>query len=258
MSTSSKLNRLPEVTAPTVSVGRMAFVIAMSVCALWPTTLLAATQASDGTATRAYLRASDTYALGASAGLQARVATLETRSSEIAGRCPSALTYAPRDAAFGQLSEATVTALVYASAAPQRSMLLRTAGEIGHLRWSNPTLTRLVRLRAAEESGVASVVPPDVCAEIVLWKASAYVALPQGMDSFIERSEALESESFVGFSEEPREAVILRMLKPYENQSDRRVAKRVERLEAQFNRRFSSALSAAKAKLAVALGASAL
>ncbi len=232
--------------------------IACAVCACMPTPSLAAAHASDAAATRAYLRASDAYALDASAELQERVAALEARASEIAGECPSALTYAPRDEAFAQLSEEIVTVVVYASAAPERSLLLRASQEIGHLRWSNSKLTRLVRLRAAEESGVATIALPDVCADIAAWKASAYAALPQRAGRFLARSEAIEAESFVGLSEESRETAILRLLRPYESPADRRIAERVERLEAQFGRRFYSAISAAKAKLGDALGASVL
>ncbi len=227
-------------------------------CACMPTPSLATANASDAAATRAYLRASDSYALDASAGLLERVAALEARASEVAGECPSALTYAPRDEVFAELGEEIVTVVVYASAAPERSLFLRAAQEIGHLRWSNSKLTRLVRLRAAEESGVATIALPDVCADIAAWRASAYAALPHSTSSFLARSQAIEAESFVGLSEESRETAILRLLRPYESPTERRIAERVERLEAQFGRRVSSAISAAKAKLGNALGASVL
>lgn len=223
-----------------------------------PAHALAAVHANDAAATRAYLRASDAYALDASAVLQEHVAALEARASEIAGECSSALTYAPRDEAFAELSEEIVTVVVYASAAPERSLLLRASKEIGHLRWSNSKLTRLVSLRAAEESGIATVALPDVCEEIAAWRASAYAELPRSASRFLARSEAIEAEVFVGPSEESRETAILRLLKPYESPVDRRIAERVERLEARLGRRFSSAISAVKAKLEDALGASVL
>jgi len=231
--------------------------IACTVCACMATPSMAA-HASDATATRAYLHASDAYALDASAELKGRVAAMEARASEIALECPSALTYAPRDEAFSELSEEIGAVVVYASAAPERSLLLRASKEIGHLSWSNSRLTRFVRLRAAEESGVATIALPDVCAEIAAWKASAYAALPQSASRFLARSEAIEAEAFVGPSEESRETAILRLLRPYESPADRRIAERVERLEAQSGRAFSSAISAVETKLANALGASAL
>jgi len=238
--------------------GMLTIWIACTVCACIATPSLGAPDVSDSAATGAYLRASEAYALHASADLQNRIAALEARANQIALECPSALTYAPRDEAFSELTGEIGTVVVYASAASARSLLLRASKKIGHLRWSNPKLTRLVRFRAAEENGVATVPLPDVCAEIAAWQASAYAALPESTSMFLARSEAIEAESFVGPSEELRETAILRLLKPYESPAERRIAERVERLEGQFGNHFSSAISAVEAKLAHALGASAL
>jgi hypothetical protein len=232
--------------------------IPCAVCVCMPTLSLAATPASDAAATRAYLSASDAYALDAFAELRERVAALQARASEISGECPSALTYAPRDEAFADLSDEIVTVVVYSSAVLERSLLLREAREIGHLRWSNSKLTRLVHLEAGEENGVATIALPDVCADIAAWKANAYAVLPQSASSFLARSEAIEDESYVGPSEESRETAILRLLKPYESPADRHLAQRIERLETRTGSRFSSAITAAKAKLGDALAASVL
>ncbi len=212
----------------------------------------------DVAATRAYLRASAVFAREASAELGARVAALEARASAIAGECPSVLTFAPRDEAFGELSGEVVIGVGYASAVPVRSLLLRESREIGHLRWSNARLTRLVRFQAAEERGVSTLALPDVCADIAAWKASAYAVLPKSVGAFLARSEAIEAELFVGSSEELRETVILRLLKPYESPAERRMATRVERVEKRAGDRVSSAVSAARVKLEGALGASVL
>lgn len=118
--------------------------------------------------------------------------------------------------------------------------------------------TRLVHLEAAEENGIATIALPDVCTEIAAWMASGYAAMPRGASRFLARSEAIEAESYVGFSEELRETAILRLLRPYESPADRQLAARVKRLEAQSGKRFSSAISAVKAKLAGALGVSVL
>jgi hypothetical protein len=64
--------------------------------------------------------------------------------------------------------------------------------------------------------------------------------------------------SSVGRSEESREAVILRLLRPYEGPAERRTAKRIERLEAQIGKRPTATETAAQARLAAALGVSAL
>lgn len=237
---------------------RVAPLAALILCAVCPTTSLAAVPTRDATATGAYLRAQKADELDASAQLTASVADIEARAGEIAGECPAALAYAPRDEAFGLFSEEITTVLAYAGAVPDRSALLRTSKAIGHLKWSNSRLTRLVHHLAAEESGDATIALPDVCAEIAAWKASAYVALPESASRFLALSETIESEALVGPSEERREAAILRMLKPYESPADRRIAEHVNRLETQLRSRVSSAISAEKAKLGAKLGASTL
>jgi hypothetical protein len=186
------------------------------------------------------------------------VAAIEARASEIAGECPSALTYAPRDMAFGELGEEAVTTVFFAGVAPVRSMLSRLSGAIAQLGWSDRRLSRLVHAEAGEERGIVTLALPDVCADITAWRASAYAALPPSAAAFLARVRAIESSSFVGPSEESREAVIMRLLRPYEGPAERRTAKRVERFEAEIRRRLTAATAAARAKLAAGLGISAL
>lgn len=218
----------------------------------------AAGRADDAAATRAYLRASETYARGASAAVGASVTAIAVRASEIAGECPSALTYAPRDVAFGEIGEEASTTLFYAGVAPMRTVRLGFARAVGRLGWSDRRLTRLVRALAAEEVAVVAVALPDVCADIGAWKASAYAVLPHSASGFLARVAAIESGSFVGPSEESREAAIGRLLVPYEGPGVRRTAKRFERQEQRTYRMLGSAVEAARARLAVALGVSGL
>src|ERR1700735_3255202 len=71
---------------------------------------LAAGTSKDAVATRAYLRASAAYASGESTWIGTSVSAIATRVSEIAGECPSALTYVPRDEAFREIGDAASTA----------------------------------------------------------------------------------------------------------------------------------------------------
>lgn len=151
----------------------------------------------DAVATQAYLRASAAYTLGASAELGASVAAIEARANEIAGECPSILTYAPRDAAFGEIGEEASATLFYAGLAPTSATTLSFARAIGRLSWSDRRLTRLVRGQAAEEAAFVALAQPDVCVDIEAWKASAYAALPQSTTGFLARLEAIESGGYV-------------------------------------------------------------
>jgi hypothetical protein len=226
---------------------------------IWlPVPALAAAPAEDAVATRAYLRASEAYARAASADAGAIVAAIEARANQIVGECPGALTYAPRDAAFEELGEELEATLQYAGSATVRSAALRYAGALSHLTWSNHQLTRLVRAEAPEEGGEAKLALPDVCADLAAWRASAYAVLPQSARGFLTRLKAIESGHWIGPSEEPREAVIHRLLKRYEGPAERRTARRIEALQTTAEKLLTAAAGAARAKLAAALGVSAL
>lgn len=232
--------------------------LACAACACLSTPAVAAARIDNQASTRAYLRASEAYERSATTEVAARVAAIEARASGIAGGCPAALTYAPRDEAFEELGrEASATAL-WAGAASVRSTGLRLADAIAHLRWSDGRLTRLVHAEAAEEQMIAATTLPDVCADIAAWKASAYAALPQSAVRFLARSQAIEFLSFVGFTEQPRETLILRLLRRFERPAETRVVKRLEHLEAQVGKRVQAAMVTARAKLAAGLGVPAL
>ncbi len=212
-----------------------------------PAPALAAGRADNAAATQAYLRASEAYGRGASAAVGATVTAIDARASEIARECPSALTYAPRDAAFGEIGYEVYTTLSYAGVAPMRATRLGFAHAIGRLSWSDRRLTRLGRAQAAEEVAIVAVALPNVCADIEAWQASAYAALPQSATGFLARVAAIESRSYVGPSEESRERAILRLLRPYEGPRERRTVKRVRRQEQRTEGKLGAAAEATHA-----------
>jgi hypothetical protein len=214
----------------------------------------ASVSTGDVVATRAYLRASEVYVQAEYPGAEARVAAIEARGSEVAGACPSALAYAPRDTAFEELGEELGTSDWYAGVASVRSVTLRVADAIGHLRWSDRQLTRLVHAEAAEERADVGLVLPDVCGQIAAWKASAYTTLPVSVIEFLTHVEAIESGSTIGPSEESREALIMHLLRRYEDTNERQLAERIERLEARAHKRLVAGATTAGSKLAEAMG----
>ncbi len=217
---------------------------------------LASGRPDDAAATQAYLRAGESYARSAYAEVAPSAAAIEARASKIATECPSVLTYAPRDEAFEELTEATNLTVIYTGLAPVHLAMLHLTQAIAHLSWSSNRLTRLVRSQAVDEHSLATLAPPDVCADIAAWRMSAYTAVPPSTTAFLARLYPLEEG--VGPSEESLEVVIGRLLKPYEDRAERRTVKYTERLEERRDRRVTAAVVAARAKLAAALGVSAL
>lgn len=238
--------------------------LACAVCAGLLTPSAAGARVDDVAATRAYLRAVDAYERAVDREATVGEATITARASQIAGDCPSALTYAPRDEAFGEIGEeigATLAISYWVEAPTLRAPALRLVGELAHLRWSNRRITRLVHAEAAEERASTTVVPPDVCADIAGWKGSAYATLPPDAMRFIAQLRAIEALSLAGFTEftaESREAVIERLLRRFEGPRERSQARRLERLRARVDARAEAVEVAARKKLAAALGVSSL
>jgi hypothetical protein len=232
-------------------------VLACAACACLLTPSLATAGARDAAATRAYLRAGYAYERSASREARAGEAALAASAGRIAGECPSALTYAPRDEAFGGIDREIYATLAHAywlETPTLRAASLRFVGEIAHLRWSDRRLTRLVRAEAAEESADTAIVPPEVCADIAAWKGSSYATLPPDSMRFLARMSQIEALSFVGFTEESREAIIQRLLRRFERPKQRAQAKRLARLAVSVDARAAAVKASARKKLATALG----
>lgn len=242
--------------------------LACAACACLPMPAVAAARGSvaaatrnDAAATRSYLRARYDYERVLTSEAPAGEAALSVRAAQLAGECPSALTYAPRDADFGGIDEEVGVTLTtsYSMGTPTlRAATLRLARELAPLRWSNRTLTRLVHAEAAEERGDTTIVPPDVCADIAAWKASGYATLPPDAVRFLARVDRIAALKFVGFTEESREAIIRRLLRRREGAGERALAGRLARLEARVDARAEGDEGTARKKLAAALGVSIL
>jgi hypothetical protein len=232
-------------------------VLACAACACLLTPSLAAAGIDDGAATRAYLRAGDAFERGVERETSAEEAAVAATASRIAGECPSALTYAPRDEAFGEIGEeidATLANAFWLGTPTLRADTLRFIREIAHLRWSNRRLTRLVRAEAAEERAETALVPPQVCADIRAWQKSSYATLPPDAMRFRAQMGRIEVLSFVGFTEESREAIIRRLLRRFEGARARVRAKRLARLARSVDAKAAAAKASAQNKLATALG----
>jgi hypothetical protein len=206
--------------------------------------------------TAAYLQADYTFVQGEFRDLGQSAAAIAASAGVIAGECPSALTFAPRDAAFGEVAEAIERTLLLSNVEPVRSVTLQFSRRAGGLKWADGKLTRLVDVLAARERLAATVLLPAVCSAVDAWQRSAYTALPETVGSFLSQLEAVEEAT--GFSELSVEARIERRLRRYEDSREKRIAGETERLEGILDRGLQTAFVAARRKLEAALGASPL
>jgi hypothetical protein len=225
-------------------------------CCCLPAFARAAGRAQDAGSTSAYLRASYAFARAELRDTQAIAATIAAWAGRIDEECPSALTFVPRDRAFGEVAETIERSVSLAGVAPMRSAMLAFAAETAHLKWANPALTRLVRAQAQQERWAATVALPALCAEIAAWRGSAYTTLPAAVGSFLARAGA--GEEAAGLSEESLQARIEDQLGRHETPSERRLANEIKRLEHAVERRLNAAEAVAQHKLEAGLGAPSL
>jgi hypothetical protein len=233
-------------------------VLVCAACACMPVSALAAVTSRNAAATSAYLRIVADQARVANSDLGMGVAALEALERKIAGECPEALAYAPRDVAYEEIGSEVAYALWIAIEDPLYPQALGQARAIGALSWSDRRLTRLVRDQAAEGLGYATYVPPNLCAQIAAWREDAYASLPAASSRFLAEMRASEPEVYVGPREESRGKVIARLLEPYETPAERRRAKSIQRLENRVANRLNAATTSAETQLAAALGVAAL
>ena len=216
----------------------------------------------DARATQAYLTAEEAYAREASRELDSSITAIAIRGSAIAGECPAAMTYAPRDSAFEEIGEEARKTLFDAGVAPTEAIRLAFAHAIVHLRWSSRTLTKLVHGQAGEETALTKLRPPSVCANIEAWKASAYATTPPSVRTFLERAGAPEAQSGLGLLlallQSFGRKTVPQLLIRFEDARELRRAHRIESRQARTAHRLEAARAHAGAKLAAALGISAL
>jgi hypothetical protein len=171
----------------------MGAVLALA-CLLWPAPAPALSLA-DARATAAYLEATNSSDRAALKEVPAITAAAAAYAARLEGECPGVLTGAPptlASLALGsagtsqarqqarQLGELYVELLfvTYMSALqPSRPTSLRYAAALARLHWSNARLTRAVHRQSSGLRKELAVKLPDVCGDMVAWRASGYQAL---------------------------------------------------------------------------------
>jgi hypothetical protein len=96
------------------------------------------------------------------------------------------------------------------------------------LKWSNPKITFLLRLSIAAAREQLDFPAPPVCADMKAWVASGYATLSPTSKEIASRSEQLLKRVFelLALSEQTHIQPFPKILAPYEDASDRALARR--------------------------------
>jgi hypothetical protein len=210
--------------------------LAASACSATPA--LAQVKASDAAATHAYLEAKITWRRAEAADQAVGLKAITALAAHVDSECPDVLVGAPNaegektNQSGYEISEEIFSAGVGAAEYVTHAQDARFAKTVGHLRWSNSGLTRLLRSLALEQAEQSAIAPPNLCADMKFWVASGYTSTSDATKQLLHRHQVVSSITVI--TSEPNEpvadtfnlnALVARRLKPYEDHPDKQLAR---------------------------------
>ncbi len=200
--------------------GSLAVVVAALATAMAPAGAFA--RPDDAAATRSYIDAHYALLRAAQAALPVERTAAAKLVGETRSECPGVAAGSPRDEESAALGTEALVVVSDTLLAKNRAAIKRFAGAVENLRWSNATLTRLVRRYAAKLRVELTLKAPDLCADLKAWAASGFQTVPAGVTRTNQETEADSTGP---------EEVPLRLLKPYVRRNDDSILHRSKRLE---------------------------
>jgi len=189
---------------------------ALAVPALTP----ALAEASDASATHAYIQADFALARAGVAGIGRAQARIHAYNKELAAQCPGIGRGAPQTEA-GQTMSAEVVAALWslaygANAGPINTFLAK----VSRLHWSNHAITRAAARFARSWHELATLPLPPLCADVAAWKANGFQTIPPSALRAVEHAESIHPKP-----------VSARLLAPFMRGADKSTLARAARLE---------------------------
>ncbi len=236
------------------------------VCSATPA--LARVSASDAAATHAYLQARIALERTINMDKPTELKAIGELATAVKTECPDVLAGAPphtkgekTNASTREIEEELLSATFGAGERVEHPVLARFARTVGRLRWSSPSLTRLLRDLAIEEAAQSAIPFPDLCSDLKFWVASGYTAVSPGTKQFFHRRQVVSGITTI--EPEPHEpignlfnltALVAHRLKPYEDHADRVLARKALPPEVQLTDPALRPLFEAAESVLVALG----
>jgi hypothetical protein len=177
---------------------------------------------SDVTTTAAYIQADYALVHTARVNMKAGEAALDEIRGKLSAECPKAAAASPENEAAEHLSNEVIGAMSVVFIRVDTQAVENFAEAVGHLRWSNPQLTRKVVTYAGKLKALDALAMPDVCGDVRAWAASGYKTLPASTTQFDRQFSAED----VGIGEVPA-----RLLAPYESSRGRMTLRKTTQSE---------------------------
>lgn len=172
-----------------------------------------ARSAADMAATRALSRATKTLLSAARPDLPKGLAAVKRYAHEVATECPQAASKSPQNQGSEQLDFEVVGAMTVVGyrtgAGPIKAFYRAVKG----LHWSNPKLTRAVKIFATKLDKLVGLTVPSLCGDVKEWVASGYKTLSASTTQFLQQYNADDPEAEEG-------PLIMRLARPYATVGD--------------------------------------
>lgn len=179
----------------------------------------------DAGATHRYLVAA--YALATSAQSHTKAAERKIRQLNVTlgRRCGDVAINSPQNDQSQRLSNEVAGALWSIVYHVDIAAVKRFVRTVGPLRWSDRTITRVVRAYATSLRQLSALPMPDLCGDVRSWVASGFTVVPASTIAFDHHLDKIEAS-----------AVSLKKLARYERPEDRGLAGRLVHVERQLER----------------------
>jgi hypothetical protein len=146
----------------------------------------------DVASTHAAIVAGYALARAAVANIAIAQSKIEAYDHRLAAECPGVGRGALENESTDPMSHEVASALWSIAYGSVRGPIHRFASAVRGLRWTNGRFTRTTRTLAANLTGLASIPPPDLCADIRTWTAGGFATVPQRIPELNQRVERLE------------------------------------------------------------------
>jgi len=183
----------------------------------------AAASSRDLASTHAYLEADYAVLHSVVSGWPSDEAKIRALDQKIHGECPLAGAGSPQNEEAQKLSTEVIGALWATVYGANANAVQRFVRAVGSLQWSNGVIARGVRHYTQGLREMIALQVPNLCQDVRAWSTSGFKVAPASTDQFDRHVEAIEVK-------EPSQ----RLLAPYQQTSDRGLAKRVAHLATRY------------------------
>jgi hypothetical protein len=138
----------------------------------------AVTTPADVAATRTYVAADYALVQTGSSHIPVARAELHRLAAKLRRACAGAAANSPQNPESTELSNEVIGAMVTTANRSNIPQMDRFVAAAAPLRWSNRSLTRVIRGYVGQLRTMAALAVPDLCGDVRAWAASGYRALP--------------------------------------------------------------------------------